>query len=90
MPATGPDAPPGECRADERKQTDRYFRQCIAQADHRVLSELYYMGVRLGGTPYLPTPWRWGFGWNYPHGYESLCEPATADGSLSLPAGAFR
>ena len=29
-----------------------------------------YAAVRLGGHPLLPTSWRWGYGWKYPHGYE--------------------
>lgn len=68
--------------ADERKQADRRFRECIATTGHRALSNLYYFGVRIGGTPYLPTPWRWGFGWNYPHGYEPLLE---VEGSGGYP-----
>ncbi|MGE6570002.1 hypothetical protein ACQKE9_15860 [Shewanella vesiculosa] len=26
----------------------------------------------LGCTPYLPTPFRWGYGWSYPRDYGSL------------------
>lgn len=55
---------------DERKKADLEFRQCIVDADHNVLAELYYYSVRLAGTPFLPTPWRWGFGWEYPLGYK--------------------
>jgi hypothetical protein len=28
-----------------------------------------YYGVRLGGTPYLPTSFKWGFGWKESVGY---------------------
>lgn len=56
---------------DERAQADKTFGQCMAAKDHRVLAQLYYLGVRVGGTPYLPTPWRWGFGWRFPHGYDA-------------------
>jgi hypothetical protein len=76
--------------ADERKLADRDLRECILAAGHGVLSNVYYFGVRLGGTPYLPTPWRWGFGWDYPHGYASRCESEAAHGSLSQCAGATR
>jgi hypothetical protein len=54
---------------------DRQFRQCIAERDHSILSQVYYVGVRLGGTPYLPTPWRWGFGWEYTRGYTKESSP---------------
>ena len=72
--------------ADERLQADRSLRECVAAAGHEVLSDVYYLGVRFGGTPYLPTPWRWGFGWDYPHGYESPCESDATSCSPSLPA----
>jgi hypothetical protein len=37
------------------------------------IGSLFYAGVRLGGAPWLPTPWRWGYGWeDWPHDYESL------------------
>jgi len=29
-------------------------------------------GVRVGGMPYLPTPYRWGYGWPYPRLYGEL------------------
>ena len=53
-----------------RLNADRQLRQCIAGRGHAVLPSIYYVGVRLGGTPLLPTPWRWGFGWPYLHGYQ--------------------
>jgi hypothetical protein len=30
------------------------------------------VGVFVGGTPFLPTPFRWGYGWPYPRGYGAL------------------
>ena len=60
--------------AEERIRTDKNFGQCIANAGHPVKARIYYYGVRLGGTPHLPTPWRWGFGWNYPNGYAAPLE----------------
>ena len=29
-------------------------------------------GVRVGGTPYLPTTFRWGYGWPYLRGYKPV------------------
>lgn len=31
-----------------------------------------FTGVRLGGTPYLPTSFRWGFGRPYLRGYKAI------------------
>jgi hypothetical protein len=67
----------GSCR--ERLEADRQLRACIAAAGHPVLSEIYFLGVRAGGVPNLPTSWRWGFGWPYGFGYTESCSaPATA------------
>ena len=61
----------------QKLQADHDFRQCIRDADRQKIAALYFMGVRVGGSPYLPTPWRWGFGWSYPKGYFAtpvICE----------------
>ena len=31
-------------------------------------------GVRVGGSPYFPTSFRWGYGWPYPRWYRTLSE----------------
>jgi len=33
---------------------------------------LMLAGVRVGGTPYLPTRFRWGYGWPFFRGYQPL------------------
>ena len=58
--------------AEERLEADRVLRRSVAEQGHPLLAEVLYLGVRLGGAPCWPTPWRWGFGWNYPRGYASL------------------
>jgi hypothetical protein len=35
-------------------------------------------GVRLGGVPWTPFHWRWGYGHPWPHGY--LAERASTTG----------
>jgi hypothetical protein len=37
-----------------------------------------FAGVRVGGSPYFPTPFRWGYGWSYPRGYGALSEQELA------------
>lgn len=56
--------------AEGRKKADMELRQCIAEKEHPYLANVYYLGVRLGGNPYIPACWRWGFGWPYGHGYD--------------------
>lgn len=55
---------------EERREADMVFRQCIIDKGHPYLANVYYAGVRIFGSPYLPVYWRWGFGWPYGRGYE--------------------
>ena len=50
----------------QRLDADREFRACVSEKNHPLLAWLYYSGVRAGGVGFLPTPWRWGFGWDFP------------------------
>lgn len=56
----------------DREAADQFLQQCINKhAD--TIGDLYYVGVVIGGVPWLPTPWRWGYGWDdWPRGYEKL------------------
>lgn len=51
----------------ERREADLALRQGIADSGYPAMGAMAYFGVRLGGAAILPTPWRWGFGWQeYP------------------------
>lgn len=45
----------------EREHADRELRYCVACQGYPLVAFLMYWGVRVGGHPLLPTPWRWGF-----------------------------
>jgi len=62
----------------ERKAADRALRGCVDGVGEPEIAELMYDGVRAGGTPYLPTSYRWGYGWPYPRGYKTLTEAEMA------------
>jgi hypothetical protein len=56
----------------DRVAADEFLQQCVNK-QNGFFSSLFYTGVRLGGSPWLPTPWRWGYGWEvWPHDYEPL------------------
>ena len=60
---------------EERKAADLGFREGIRSEGKPVIAQIAYTGVRIGGTPWLPMHWRWGFGWkDYPRGYRELSE----------------
>lgn len=56
----------------ERIKADEELQQCVASVGEPVIAELMLTGVRVGGTPYLPTTFRWGYGWPYPRGYKAI------------------
>lgn len=54
----------------ERHISDTIFRDCIHHTtDNQVLSIIMYGAVRIGGVPFIATPWRWGYGWEFGRGY---------------------
>ena len=58
----------------DRAIADQALKDCVAAVGHPHIAELMLAGVRVGGTPYLPTRFRWGYGWPYPRGYEELSD----------------
>jgi len=62
----------------ERVEADKDLTACVAQTGQREIAALMLAGVRVGGTPFLPTTFRWGYGWTYPRGYKALTEEEKA------------
>ncbi len=56
----------------EREAADLELQACVASVGEPEIAALMLAGVRVGGTPYLPTQFRWGYGWPYPRGYKAL------------------
>ena len=48
---------------EERKEADRKLAECVKNRGYKIWSVLMYYGVRVGGMPYFPLSWRWGYGW---------------------------
>lgn len=57
---------------DERLEADQALENCVAQVGEPEIAQLMLAGVRVGGSPYFPTTYRWGYGWPYPRGYKAL------------------
>ncbi|MDW7774042.1 MAG: hypothetical protein SCH71_14240 [Desulfobulbaceae bacterium] len=51
---------------EERKEADRTLEKCVGEKGHPFIGKIMYYGVQAGGVYWLPTPFRWGFGWSYP------------------------
>lgn len=57
----------------ERLEADRQLRSCATERvggwRGETLGALLQAGTFVGGAPWLPTPWRWGYGRSFPSGY---------------------
>ena len=56
----------------QRLISDQNLQTCVALVGEPEIASLMLAGVRVGGTPYLPTTFRWGYGWSYPRLYGEL------------------
>jgi len=57
---------------EQRLASDKALKKCVAKVGKPHIAKLMLTGVRVGGTPYLPTSFRWGYGWSYPRFYGKL------------------
>ena len=58
----------------ERKQADIALKECVAGVGEPTIAQLMLAGVTVGGTPWLPTQFRWGYGWPFWRGYSETSE----------------
>jgi len=58
----------------QRLASDKRLKICVSKVGEPTIASLMMAGVRVGGTPYLPTSFRWGYGWSYPRLYGALSE----------------
>ena len=60
---------------EERNQADLAFKECVLKkTGNAELAEIMYQAVLVGGSPYFPTWYRWGYGWPVGRGYKKLSE----------------
>jgi hypothetical protein len=59
---------------EERLVADKQLSQCVYNVGEPQIAKLMLAGVRVGGSPYFPTSYRWGYGWPYPRWYKTLTE----------------
>ena len=58
----------------QRLAADQALEACVSQVGEPEIARLMLAGVRIGGSPYFPTWYRWGYGWPYQRGYAALSE----------------
>jgi hypothetical protein len=57
--------------AEDRRRADRELRDCVAETAGCGLPGMMRAGVWIGGAPWQPAPWRWGYGWDYYRAYDA-------------------
>jgi hypothetical protein len=51
----------------ERRAADVELYRCVrSRGNGKFLASMIWLGVRIGGVSFLPTPFRWGFGNKFP------------------------
>ena len=58
--------------SDQKEQSDKDLESCVSKVGEPTIAALMLTGVTIGGSPYIPTSYRWGYGWPYPKGYGKL------------------
>jgi hypothetical protein len=56
----------------DRIDADFELKSCVSKIGEPEIALLMLAGVRVGGTPFLYTKFRWGYGWPYPKFYGEL------------------
>jgi len=56
----------------QRLNADLELQKCVADVGEPEIAALMLAGVRVGGSPFFPTSFRWGYGWPYPKLYGEL------------------
>ncbi len=58
---------------EQREAADTRLRECVlGTTGSEALAAMMYEGVRVGGSPYFYTWYRWGYGWPYDRKYQAL------------------
>jgi hypothetical protein len=58
----------------QRLDADQALEACVSRVGEPEIAKLMLTGVRLGGSPFFPTSYRWGYGWPYKRGYAPLTQ----------------
>ena len=57
---------------EQRLAADLALEQCVTKVGEPKIATTMLAGVRAGGTPYLPSSFKWGYGWSITRGYQAL------------------
>jgi len=72
--------------AIQKNDADLRLKQCVESVGEPEIAKIMLAGVRVGGSPFLNTSFRWGYGWPYGRGYKFLSKPDKLQAILKLNA----
>ena len=55
-----------------RMAADEALLSCVDDLGEPVIGVMMLLGVRIGGSPFWPTHFKWGYGWEKWRGYQAL------------------
>jgi hypothetical protein len=58
----------------QKLAADEFLFQCISKKSNPLLGAFMFVGVTIGGTPFIKDSARWGYGWPEIRGYAPLSE----------------
>lgn len=56
----------------DRLDADVELFRGVCNEGYPWVATLMFVAVRAGGAPFFPTPWRWGYGWQFSGRYEKI------------------
>lgn len=56
----------------EKQLADQALQYCVTKIGEPEIANIMLAGVKVGGSAYYPTSYRWGYGWPYLRGYKAL------------------
>ena len=56
--------------SEQRLKADNELKTCVSRVGEPEIASIMLAGVRVGGSPFFPTAYRWGYGWPYLRGYK--------------------
>ena len=71
---------------EQRLEADEALKSCVAKVGQPRIASMMLAGVKVGGSPFWPTTFRWGYGWNYPKLYGPLTAAEIAETEELAPA----
>lgn len=70
---------------EDRKAADKALGSCIGKNQNKIIGNIYYLGVRIGGVPNSNMGYRWGYGWKYNREYKPLSTYEVAQAAELVP-----